>query len=925
MQIARTQSNLKIFIRTCLQLLLALTFFAPSLDGQIVRNPEFEDGWNEWYGNGQEDLEIVPDGHESSSACLVSGRDEFWKGISQDITGRLQPGTDYHIQCWVRTLEQPAGRVKFEFRQVDDRGTRFVTAGEVIATNDQWTLLEGGFRYQENGTVSDLSFTINGILGDSSLHDFLIDSVSITENDWKAAADARIEAFRKRDVLLELQSADGSPVGDLEVQVQQINHRFGFGSTLNDRFELFPQYRQFFVDNFNWGTVEGFVQWVQTEPSQDVIDFTKGDAAVEFAQANGIRLRGHALGWSNPEYIPAWLPALSDGEVGEELDERIETVVTRYKGRLVHWDVCNEMLNFSFFSDRLGSSIRSWMFLLARSFDPDVVLCTNEYGLNESIPKAKRYRELVQNLQLAGADVGSIGLQSHFFHGNTSPKGIELGMEQITDLDTEIWFTEFDVINPDPVERGAALVDFYRYGFSRPEVNGIIMWGFWAGTHWLGPDASLIDLDWNVNAAGMAYLDLIDQWTTFLTDNVSAAEPSIAFRGFHGNYLISVRNPQTDTISQHLVQVSDEGSDQQQIQLVIDDAPLDRLNVYGTIEDDLFSIDLERSNQLTINGLLQLLPQPVASMPMIFRGLGGEDRLVVNGREQRTRLQVRDSLMTDTDTGIEVGYEGIETVDFRATTSDDTVQFFDSKGDDTFVSHADRSSMSTPDTVLTAVAFPYVVARSVNGGVDSAQVFDSDERDNVYSNLRLARIRNSSSIRFAIGFDQTEVQSLQNFDTLDFQVLREPSSLQLSAGLMEASIVGRSSVFSGFRFVNLDFFPGQKADVLLLDSLGDDRLVIDPEILKFFGAGYLFTATGIERATALASAGGSDQLTIRDTSGGDQLTASGSEVGISGPQFDFSANGFSIVRASAINGGDNLADIGEVTFDLILRGDWQQQ
>ena len=50
----------------------------------------------------------------------------------------------------------------------------------------------------------------------------------------------------------------------------------------------------------------------------------------------------------------------------------------------MQWDVNNEMLHGSFFADRLGSSIRDWMYKAASEADPDVDLFINDFDVVEN-------------------------------------------------------------------------------------------------------------------------------------------------------------------------------------------------------------------------------------------------------------------------------------------------------------------------------------------------------------------------------------------------------------------------------------------------------------------------------------------------------------------------------------------------------------
>jgi hypothetical protein len=78
------------------------------------------------------------------------------------------------------------------------------------------------------------------------------------------------------------------------------------------------------------------------------------------------------------------------------------------------------------------------------------------------------------------------------------------------------------------------------------------MWGFWAGSHWQGPDAAIVDLDWTVNAAGQRYQALRSEWTT-AADGSTNANGEFDFRGFHGTYDITLTPPGGTPVTEQFV------------------------------------------------------------------------------------------------------------------------------------------------------------------------------------------------------------------------------------------------------------------------------------------------------------------------------------------------------------------------------------
>ena len=172
---------------------LALVVLASVSSGQ-VENGEFNNRTDEWYASGDSTIEQTTEQvNNGDHAALISNRTVFWNGAGQNLIGDLTPDKDYHFQCRVRTKDVESGLIRIEIAQTDGRGVRYLTIAQVIANDSEWTLLEGGFHLQVNGNLTDINFTVSGHYDDPQLFDFYVDSVTITENDWRAAADARIE------------------------------------------------------------------------------------------------------------------------------------------------------------------------------------------------------------------------------------------------------------------------------------------------------------------------------------------------------------------------------------------------------------------------------------------------------------------------------------------------------------------------------------------------------------------------------------------------------------------------------------------------------------------------------------------------------------------------------------------------------------
>ncbi|HUX56379.1 MAG TPA: endo-1,4-beta-xylanase [Bacteroidales bacterium] len=113
-----------------------------------------------------------------------------------------------------------------------------------------------------------------------------------------------------------------------------------------------------FVDNqgkvnlikrhFNSVTADNDMKWSSLQPTEGIFNFTNADKIVAFAQANGMKVRGHCLCWHNQ--VPAWIFKDGDADASKELvlqrlTTHITTVVNHFKGKVYAWDVVNEAID----------------------------------------------------------------------------------------------------------------------------------------------------------------------------------------------------------------------------------------------------------------------------------------------------------------------------------------------------------------------------------------------------------------------------------------------------------------------------------------------------------------------------------------------------------------------------------------------------
>ncbi len=93
-------------------------------------------------------------------------------------------------------------------------------------------------------------------------------------------------------------------------------------------------YCEVLKQEFNVLVAENMMKFAELSPSHQHYDWTNVDALVDFAEANGMKLRGHTLVWH--QQLPRWLTSgtWTAQEAEALLEQHIKTVVGRYRGRI---------------------------------------------------------------------------------------------------------------------------------------------------------------------------------------------------------------------------------------------------------------------------------------------------------------------------------------------------------------------------------------------------------------------------------------------------------------------------------------------------------------------------------------------------------------------------------------------------------------
>ncbi|HOD52041.1 MAG TPA: endo-1,4-beta-xylanase [Candidatus Hydrogenedentes bacterium] len=400
--------------------------------------------------------------------------------------------------------------------------------------------------------------------------------------------DAGIERHRKGDMAVQVLDKEGRPVSGAEVTAVQKTHAFLFGANLFvlgqlATPELNAKYERAFTGIFNFASIPFY--WKDLEPEPGVPRFAESapyiwrrpppDILVAWCKAQEITAKGHPLLWHsiNPDWMPKEPEALHAAYI-----TRFEEIARRYGNDVAIWDVVNESLvsdsKYPLYTP--DQTYVPWAFEQAhRVFPESSLLMINEVmTVSHRVIGENRYYRQIEALLKQGCGIEGIGFQFHFFTRDVLDKEFlsnpGMGPESLFDVyeafgkfGLPLYITEITIpgSGPDgPAIQAETVANLYRLWFSVEKMAGITWWNLADNTAYGNENSALgglADENLDPKPAYQALDRLINhEWKTRF-NGVTDAGGRCAFRGFAGNYEISVAVPGGEV--RHLAQSLEAG------------------------------------------------------------------------------------------------------------------------------------------------------------------------------------------------------------------------------------------------------------------------------------------------------------------------------------------------------------------------------
>jgi subtilisin family serine protease len=327
------------------------------------------------------------------------------------------------------------------------------------------------------------------------------------------------------------------------------------------------------------------------------------------------------------------------------------------------------------------------------------------------------------------------------------------------------------------------------------------------------------------------------------------------------------------------------------------------LYIYGTAGNDTVTFSAGITHRLTLNGIQYAFNWQTISN-FFIDGLGGSDTMTMNGTTILDTGVIRPAAASMFASWYGAHASRFENLTMNAGGAGDTVQFFDSPGNDQF--YADPASATFTGAGVTNVAAGFGrVEAQATGGNDQALFEDSQYTDTFIASSTYAALIGPGFYNLVLGFDST--QAISGHGGSDTATLFDSAGNDLFIGRptwARFSGAGWSNQAEGFAAVTARADFGGWDMSYFYDSAGDDSYVAGSNYAWMTSGGYRNLGLFFDLMAGFALAG-NDTAQLADSINNDTLELDGSWARLNGAGFGSWANGFDRVSVSGANGGVN--------------------
>lgn len=534
-------------------------FTALAFSQNIMNNGNLEYGDGGWYvWNNEKDPSVIEQklgtpgiGVDKSQGSMVSikKKPKTWWSLQLQPPKFLADSTFYTLKFKAKIANGSGPIVAIVQGGPPDYRQKESASYELTK---EWKEYSMTFLADQKGYgLNNVAFQLGHAQGDIYVDDVEVVPVEgVNDMTWYNAADARIDSLRKKDF-----SIKATPNADVKVELVRHDYPFGTALALYDSKDSVEKWYRKTANKYFWyGVPENQFKWPEYEPKKGKLKKREFKEYLDYVKDNGWGFRAHTLVWGHQGYgfDKHFSNQGSCKEIGQKIKARIDRDLKEYKGQIVEYDVWNEVFHEAFIFDKCGWGLLDSAHIWAHKADPTAKLFINEYNVI-SAGETDRLYEIVKGMLARKVPVHGIGVQCHFNARPVVPglvkerldKLASLGLPiKVTELDFGTWENGMDFSEEEQAKRYEL---FIRSAFSHPAVEGILLWGFWDGRHWI-KNGGIIAMDGREKPAAKTIYKLWHEtWTTKGTFKADA-NGDVKFRGFPGKYKVTINGKTSEMV-----------------------------------------------------------------------------------------------------------------------------------------------------------------------------------------------------------------------------------------------------------------------------------------------------------------------------------------------------------------------------------------
>jgi endo-1,4-beta-xylanase len=359
--------------------------------------------------------------------------------VTLPVKGTFEKGKSYSISFYVYQPILKSLNLAIGVRFLENgKNTKEIVLGKVTVPRNKWTETFASYTPSLDSKVKDFVIFIKPL---SDVSYYYLDNFTISDDGWYSAL----------------------PDLDLPSLSEKYKDYFKVGVAVPYKALTNPVDVALIKRHFNSITAENEMKPEALEPYEGTFNFSIADEYLNFCKKNNIAIRGHTLVWH--QQTPSWFfenPQTGEKLTNSEKDKKIllerlrkyiQTVVSRYKGRIYAWDVVNEAIDEnqpdgfrrSDWFNILGPEYIEKAFIYAHQADPNALLFYNDYSTENPIKREYIYK-LIKGLKEKGVPIHGVGLQCHITVSWPSVEEVERTIKLFSSIPgIKIHVTEIDI------------------------------------------------------------------------------------------------------------------------------------------------------------------------------------------------------------------------------------------------------------------------------------------------------------------------------------------------------------------------------------------------------------------------------------------------------------------------------------------------